>query len=300
MPSRTKCTNRVREWNRCGEARPLYEAPVTAPWKSVERAQPVPNIGEIRISDAELFEQCSGLGNLAAALVEIGQRIGASQMMVSRSLREAPTLFEELRGLHDLAPISQRTRHHDATLADEFSSRRHLTKFKPELFNLGPLTQRPVAIGENRILLGGIGQQAEGFELACSRLPLLLAIEGYAVELADRGNGWSLVGQLFQNARCVAEAIGLEVLGRFGETTLDPFAPRATNGFAQLFPHFPSEIDGSRIASTLRGALHHGVLAHVFDKHPLLGGARIASGTPFGVSQFGGNRIGDGSGPSSR
>ena len=266
------------------------------PSGSVERAQPLADVGEIGIGDAELLEQRPGLWNLATPLVKIGERVGPTEVMGLRLLREAPTLLEQLRRFDDLATIGQRTGHHDSTLSHQFRRRRDLTQFEPEFVDLRPLTQGPIAVGQNGVLLGRIGEETEGLELAGRRLPLLLPVERDAVEFADRSHGRRFVGELFQDPGGVAETIGLEVFGRLGQSFLDPLSPRTADGPTELLAHLAGKIDRCRVALPLRrrarGRLRR-ILADILDKNPFLGRAGVACRTPFGVGSLGRHRIGN-------
>ena len=270
---------------------------------SVERAQPIADVGEIGICDTELLEQRPSLRNLATPLVQIGERVGPAEVMWLRLLREAPTLLEQLRRFDDLATIGQRTGHHDSTLAHQFRRRRNLTEFEPEFVDLWPLTQGPIAVGQNGVLFGRVGEKTERLEFSCRRLPLLLPIERDAVELADSSHCRSFVGELLQNPGGVAETVSLEVLGRLGQSLLDSFPPRPTDCLAELLAHLTGKIDWSRVALPLRGRARgrfRRVLADILDKNPFLGRAGVAGGAPLGIGQLGGDRIGNRCSPSCR
>lgn len=223
---------------------------------SAQRANAAPNIRKIWIDVVDATEHCSGLWKIAGTFVEIGKHIGPTQVMWHRTLREGETLFEKRDRRGNVVAIGKRTCHHNSPLGHKFGARRSGAQLIPQFSNLRPLTHRAIAIGKNRMLVGGIAQQSERFEFTSSRLPLLLAVQRESVQLVHGRDGRRLVNKFLEDSRSVGKAFCLEMLGGLRQSTFNPFGASGADCATQLLTNFTRQIDWRRIAST-RGTTRH-------------------------------------------
>ena len=108
-----------------------------------------------------------------------------------------------------VAPIGPHPGRDDATLDHQLGAGRGLPQLVPQLFDLGVVTHRAVAVGQHRVLLAGAGQHTERLQLLDGGAPLALPVQRQAVELAGRGHARRLLDQLAQDPRRIGVALGL-------------------------------------------------------------------------------------------
>ena len=133
-----------------------------------------------------------------------------------------------------VAGVGEAAGDHDATLVHQLGAGRRLAQLVPELVDHGPVAEGPVAVGQHRVLLGRAGEQAERLELLDGRLPLGLAVEREAVELARGGHPGRLLDQLAQDPGRVDVALGREGPGGVGQALLEPGRPGGADRAVQL------------------------------------------------------------------
>src|SRR5690606_37593719 len=75
---------------------------------SAQRAQARLHVGEGGVAGTHALEQVAGARQVTGALVEVGEGVGAAQVVHLRTLGPAPTLLEEPDRVADLAAVGQR------------------------------------------------------------------------------------------------------------------------------------------------------------------------------------------------
>ena len=171
-------------------------------------------------------------------------------MMELRTFRERPSLLEHTNRIHQSLSVGQGARHDNASLSDDLRTGRDLTNFCPALFNERPLAQCPIAVSQHRQLVARFRNLAERLEFLGGQLPLLLTIEGQAIEFANCWHGRGLVHQFLQYLRGVSEAVLFEMFRCLGETTLNTLTASVGDGLRELGTDLLGEVNRGRVRST--------------------------------------------------
>lgn len=158
-------------------------------------------------------EELFGPRSLARSLIQVGEGIGASQVMFHWSLRTFPTLAEEPNRRCHLALIGERPGSHDAAFSHELRCGRRLTQLSPECVNIGIVAYRPVGVGKHGILVRQPRKMSHLFKDFNRIVPLTKAIQGQSPDLGDFDHLGHQLVQPVGNGLRFAHPTGVDMVG---------------------------------------------------------------------------------------
>ena len=199
-----------------GDRAPVQRA-VLVRWaqRARRRAAASPKSGD---GGEDAVERHPGLGDVAGPLVEVAEHVEEAQLVgLADGLDAASRRLDLPDGSTQLALVGQRAGEHDAPLGHQLGRRRHLAQLAPQVLDLRVAPEGAVAVGQDRVLLGGRGALAEHLELLGRLGPLAQPVEGEPEQLAHGGRLRRPLHELGQDAAGVEEALGLEGPAGVGE-----------------------------------------------------------------------------------
>ena len=123
---------------------------------AVQRSAPARSarVGEVALLVRHPGKQLPRPSHVTGSFVQVGQRIGHSQVVGSRPARGPPCLFEQGDRAGEIAPVGQRAGDDDTAFGHQVGRRRRLAQLLPQLVDSLPPAQRSVAVGQDRMLFG--------------------------------------------------------------------------------------------------------------------------------------------------
>ena len=191
-------------------------------------------VGQLRIVGLDPAEQLPGPGRPAGPLVQVGEGVGAAQMVRPGPRRQAPAVLQDADRRGQVSPVGLGAGQDDAPLGDQIGRRRRRAELLPQGLHVGPAAQGTVAVGQHRMLLHRPAQLAEVLELSHGFLEPAQPVQHQAVELAHVGDVRSIAGQPDEQREGLLEPLGPERLGRVVEAPHRAPAPLGTQDAPQL------------------------------------------------------------------
>ena len=185
---------------------------------------------------------------LAGALVEVGQGVGEAQVVLLRALGGLGHHHEHHDGVVEPPLVGEGAGGDDAALGHELGAGAGGTQLVPQLLDLVVLPERPVAVGEDRVLLDALGLGPEHLELTLGLGPAPEPVQRQAVQFAHRRGAGSLFGERAQAAAGILVALARR---KASVASFRRASKRSTRlaGTARLIP--PSSWASSGAASSL-------------------------------------------------
>lgn len=154
-------------------------------------------------------EQLPRPGKVPAPLVKGSQGVPQTQVVLSRIAHLHGALLEQANGFGHLAAVGQRPGRHDPAFDHDGRRCPVPTQLVPEPLDLVEVTQGPVAVGQDRVLLDGPAESFSRLQLGDRRPPLPHAVQGQAVELPDGGHVRGAPGEALEQSSGVGVALAL-------------------------------------------------------------------------------------------
>jgi len=160
-------------------------------------------------------EQLAGPRFGTGPLVEVGQRVGPPEVMVSGPRRDPPTPLQEGEALLDTALVGKCPGGHQSALGDERAAGGGITKLSPQHLDVVPPALGAMAVGQHRVLLRTSRHLTEDLEALGRCLPVAHAVVHEPEQLNHLRNLWCSFDQLVQDATGILEPIVGEGAGGF-------------------------------------------------------------------------------------
>lgn len=196
---------------------------------SAQRSGPRCGVAQLSVVLCDAHEQGPGCGEVTRTLIQVRKCVRPAEMMGLNPLGPPPALGQHGDGLVNPPLIGKVPCCDDPALGDEGCIGRDLPELIPQGGNFGVMSERPVAIGQNRMLVDRPRQQPELLKFPDGGTPAPLAVADKAqqlVYLCDVGNFFDDTGE---QAGGVVITLVDEVVRRLGNPGCKPFRTTRTD-----------------------------------------------------------------------
>ena len=202
---------------------------------SGQGADPVGDVCEPAVVPPYPGEEFPGPGVGARPLVQVGQGVGPSQVVVPWTGWDLPALLQEADRLGQSTLVGDRSGGHQTTLGHQRGAGRGVTELYPECVHVVPPALGTVAVGQHGMLLGAPGQLPEGLQSLRTGPPVTHPVVHQAQELEHLGYLVRPLHELVEDPPSILEALVSECPGSLLE------APQGTA--TGTVPERPTEQD---------------------------------------------------------
>ncbi len=201
-----------------GLARPR-PASSTRPADRTQPGQAVRHVVGLGVDPRHALEELPGPGHVAGSLVQIGQQVPLADMAVRRvaqGLARAGGRQHGDGGLQ-IACLGQRRRRHQSAFGQHVGLGRAVAQLDPEVDHLLRLAEGPLAVHEDRDVLGGVGHVQMGLQVPLRLAELARAVRGQAGQFPHgRDRGHLVDDRLDRSVRILVTRPRVRPVGRLG------------------------------------------------------------------------------------